>query len=198
MFNIFLCFSVFRIHTELISSQYMPKAPTIQPPEKGLRLRRKAHVHQLFPPGAPALPGECRAYRHRKILSASVFTVAVWSHGKDFSPLLILPYHSSHARSISGAGPVENSGKNTVLPEFHEFSGNQGHKKPGFPVESRACEKEWFREGAWRAVLQKSRAGERRCGHWAGWECPCPGWRSNHTSRFFLRASPECTWSRSP
>lgn len=151
-----------------------------------------------FRPACLPIPVNAGPIGTGETLSAGVFTVAVRSHGKDFSPLLILPYHSSHARSISEVGPVENSGKNTVLPKFHGFSGNQGHKKPGFPVESRAWKKEGFREGALRAVLQKFRAGEQRCGHWAGWECPCPGWRSSHTSRFFPRASPGCTGNRSP
>ncbi|MBT8778893.1 hypothetical protein HHJ06_09565 [Akkermansia muciniphila] len=56
MFNIFLCFSVFHIHTELISSQYMPGSRMIQPLEKGLRLWRKAYGRQLFPLGNPFIP----------------------------------------------------------------------------------------------------------------------------------------------
>ncbi|WP_290565671.1 hypothetical protein [Akkermansia sp.] len=56
MFNIFLCFSVFHIHTELISSQYMPGSRMIQPHEKGLRLWREVHVRQLFPLGKPSIP----------------------------------------------------------------------------------------------------------------------------------------------
>lgn len=104
MFNIFLCFSVFHIHTELISSQYMPGSRMIQPLEKGLRLRRKVHGRQLFPSGSPFIPVDTEPPRHGKNLSTGVLTGAVRSRGKLF-PAIILPYPSSHARSISKAGP---------------------------------------------------------------------------------------------
>lgn len=104
MFNIFLCFSVFHIHTELISSQYMPGSRMIQPLEKGLRLRRKVHGRQLFPSGSPFIPVDTEPPRHGKNLSTGVLTGAVRSRGKLF-PAIILPYPSSHARTISKAGP---------------------------------------------------------------------------------------------
>lgn len=103
MFNIFLRFSVFHIHTELISSQYMPGSRMIQPLEKGLRLWRKVHGRQFFPPGSPFIPVNTEPPRHGKNLSNGVFTDAVRSRGKLF-PAMILPYPSSHARSISKAG----------------------------------------------------------------------------------------------
>lgn len=103
MFNIFLCFSVFHIHTELISSQYMPGSRMIQQLEKGLRLWRKVHGRQLFPPGSPFIPVNTEPPRHGKNLSNGVFTDAVRYCEKLF-PAMILPYPSSHARSISKAG----------------------------------------------------------------------------------------------
>lgn len=86
MFNIFLCFSVFHIHTELISSQYMPGGRISQSREKGLRPRRKKHVPQLFPPRRPSVPVNTDVYGHReKTPSTSVFTGAVRSKEKLFS-----------------------------------------------------------------------------------------------------------------
>jgi hypothetical protein len=66
MFNIFLCFSVFYIHTELISSQYMPGGRISQSREKGLRPRRKQHVPQLFPPRRPSVPVNTEVHGHRE------------------------------------------------------------------------------------------------------------------------------------
>ena len=43
MFNIFLCFSVFYIHTKLISPQYMPGDHAGQSCEKGLRAHRETY-----------------------------------------------------------------------------------------------------------------------------------------------------------
>ena len=86
MFNIFLCFSVFYIHTELISSQYMPGGRISQSREKGLRPRRKQHVPQLFPPRRPSVPVNTEVHGHReKTPSTSVFTGAVRFKGKLFS-----------------------------------------------------------------------------------------------------------------
>ena len=86
MFNIFLCFSVFHIHTELISSQYMPGGRISQSQEKGLRPRRKQHVPQLFPPRRPSVPVNTEVHGHReKPPSTSVFTGAVRFKGKLFS-----------------------------------------------------------------------------------------------------------------
>lgn len=155
MFNIFLCFSVFHIHTELISSQYMPGGRISQSQEKGLRPRRKQHVPQLFPPRRPSVPVNTEVHGHReKPPSTSVFTGAVRFKGKLF-PAMILPYGSTHARPISRKGPGKfyerpsafhlpsglfpsRTPAHVFFPAFHGFSGNRGNKKPGFPMESRA------------------------------------------------------------
>lgn len=92
MFNIFLCFFVVCIHAELISSQYMPESRLIQPREKGLNLRQKVHVHQLFPFLSPSLPMKARPQEHRiKTLSGSILLMPDVPR-KSLFPLLV--YHA--------------------------------------------------------------------------------------------------------
>lgn len=93
MFNIFLCFFVFHIHTELISSQYMPGSRTSQSREKGLRLRRKTHVPQLFPPRRPSVPVYTEIHGHRESPSHQRFYQRRTGSGKTFLPLLF--YHTA-------------------------------------------------------------------------------------------------------
>lgn len=102
MFNIFLCFFVFYIHTELISSQYMPGSRISQSHEQGLRLRRKTEVPQLFPPRRPSVPVSTEVHGHRGKLFPPAFLLAPYGARENFSPAMILPYGSAHARPISG------------------------------------------------------------------------------------------------
>lgn len=155
MFNIFLCFSVFHIHTELISSQYMPGGRISQSQEKGLRPRRKQHVPQLFPPRRPSVPVNTEVHGTGKNPLPLAFLLAPYGSRENFFPAMILPYGSTHARPISRKGPGKfyerpsafhlpsglfpsRTPAHVFFPAFHGFSGNRGNKKPGFPMESRA------------------------------------------------------------
>ena len=92
MFNIFLCFSVFYIHTKLISPQYMPGDHAGQSCEKGLRAHREtypplifsgsqafhSHKQEGLETNFPSFPGV--PFRRRKL------------SGNNFLPSAIPPY----------------------------------------------------------------------------------------------------------